>query len=107
MADRFRTRRRHRRLTLRVAVTYATPAGTHAAEATTLGAGGLFIATAAPLPKGTPLVVTFTLPGSARRHRIPGRVVWSQRDGRGGAGMGIAFRDPASCSALAAELESR
>jgi len=107
MADRFRTRRRYRRLTLRIAVEYATPSGTQRAEATTLGAGGLFISTDDPLPRGTPLIVTFSLPGQSQRHQIPGKVVWSQRyDGGGGPGMGIAFKDPAACGVLAQELEA-
>jgi uncharacterized protein (TIGR02266 family) len=106
VADRFRTRRRHRRLTLRIAVEYTTRSGVRRAEATTLGAGGLFIASDDPLPKGAPLIVAFVLPGGSHRHEIPGRVVWSQRDdGHSRPGMGIAFKDPAASSVLASELE--
>jgi uncharacterized protein (TIGR02266 family) len=109
MANRYRSRRRHRRLTVRIDVEYATSEIHGRAQATTLGAGGLFIATETPLPPGTVIAVSFSLPGSAQRHRIVGHVVWRQSPGgRAGPapGMGIAFKDPAAAGALAAELEA-
>jgi uncharacterized protein (TIGR02266 family) len=109
MKERLRKRRRHRRMTVRIEVEYATPQGTGRAHATTLGAGGLFIATDSPLPAGTLLAVSFALPGGAQRHRIAGRVVWCQPPGGEPGrtpGMGIAFKDPAAANALALELEA-
>lgn len=109
MSDRMRRRRRHRRMTVGIEVEYAAPLGSGRARATTLGAGGLFIATDHPLPTGSRLVVAFALPGGAQRHRIASRVVWRQLPGDDPgrtAGMGIAFRDPAAAGALAVELEA-
>lgn len=109
MGERLRRRRRHRRMTVRIQVEYATPQGTGRAQATTLGAGGLFIATDSPLPEGTLLAVSFALPGGAQRHRIAGRVVWCERPGGSPGrtpGMGIAFKDPSAVGALAVELEA-
>lgn len=109
MSDRFRARRRYRRMTVRIVVEYAAQGQTGRAEATTLGAGGLFIATDDPLAIGTALSVCFVLPGRSRGHRIMSRVVWSQARGQDtgrSPGMGIAFKDPAAAGALAAELEA-
>lgn len=108
MSNRLRGRRRYRRMTVRIVVDYATTDGTRSAEATTLGAGGLFIATDVPAAPGSVVAVSFTLPGGSRRHRIAGHVVWSQSpdgDGQRTAGMGIAFKNPAASAALALELE--
>jgi len=96
-------------MTVRIDVEYATPQGTGRAEATTLGAGGLFVATDRPLPAGTLLAVSFALPAGAQRHQIAGRVVWCQTPGGEPGrtpGMGIAFKDPAAAGALAVELEA-
>jgi len=46
-------RRRFRRRTVRVLVEYLSDAGLCRETATTLGAGGLFIESQQPLPKGT------------------------------------------------------
>jgi uncharacterized protein (TIGR02266 family) len=80
--------------------------------ATTLGAGGLFIETDAPLPVGTALRLRFRLPGGSTLHAIDGRVTWQHRpdearagDTRAG-GMGVAFTDAAAAAKLARELET-
>ena len=86
------TIRRYRRRTVRVAVEYAGTFGRARAIATTLGAGGMFIASKDPLPAGTRFTVRFSLPGTHSVHEIPAHVVWSNTsaDANGsGVGMGI------------------
>lgn len=79
--------------------------------ATTLGAGGLFIETEAPLPPGSVLRVRFRLPGGSALHAIEGRVTWQHREHEARAGdvrpggMGVAFTDAAAAAKLARELE--
>ena len=109
MSPRPRARRRFRRLTIRVAVEYESARGKQTAMATTLGAGGMFIATEDALATREKLMVSFTLPGRQRDYTIPARVVWSNRpegDHRGALGMGIAFEDQTACVSLAIDLES-
>ena len=103
------TIRRYRRRTVRVAVEYAGTFGHARAVATTLGAGGMFIASEAPLPTGTRFTVRFSLPGTHSVHEIPAHVVWSNTsaDANGsGVGMGIAFDDRRACASLAIALET-
>lgn len=108
-----RATRRHRRRTVRVAVELHTAAGVQPAVATTLGAGGLFVATAAPLPAGATLEVRFRLPGEREaeppRH-IAARVVWALAPRQAGSarspGMGLAFTDPAAVASLAHALDA-
>jgi uncharacterized protein (TIGR02266 family) len=98
--------RRYPRLTLRVDVELEAPGYREAATATTLGAGGLFVATQAPLRRHTPLVVRFCLPGEDSELRLDAHVAWAKDPGSDGApGMGLAFDDPESRAALAALLE--
>jgi len=100
-----RPRRRFARLTLRVEVAIEARGATTAATATTLGAGGLFVATEAPLQLHTPLVVRFYLPGDDTELRFDGHVAWSRAPSAGSPGMGIAFDDAGARSDLAARLE--
>ena len=86
--------RRHRRRTVRILVDYSSASGVHCEYATTLGAGGLFIETEQPLPRGTSLKVRFRLPGGEGVHEIEGRVAWAHtpRAGEPGGrspGMGM------------------
>lgn len=87
------------------------------ALATTLGAGGLFVATPTPFLDGHPLALRFALPSSGEVHEITGRVVWSntpraadplagEREDGASAGMGIEFVDRVAVARLARELES-
>jgi hypothetical protein len=94
-------RRRYRRLTLRVVVEYASETGLHSELATTLGAGGLFIASADPLPETTLLKLRFQLPGLETRWEVEGRVAWADA-----SGMGIEFVDRLAAAVLARALES-
>ena len=103
-----RARRRFRRRTVRVLVDYATPDGARYEYATTLGAGGLFIQTDAPLARGQSLTLRFRLEPDAPLHEIPGRVKWVHDAGSGATrapGMGIEFTDPAATATLARELD--
>jgi len=103
--------RRFRRQLMRVLVDYHALGAPHCEYATTLGAGGLFIETEAPLAPGTALRVRFRLPGGEALHAIEGRVTWQHRpeDARAGdlrpCGMGVEFTDAHAASALARELE--
>jgi uncharacterized protein (TIGR02266 family) len=110
----YQPRRRHRRFRrqlVRVLVDYTAGGAPHCEYATTLGAGGLFIETDAPLDPGSQLRVRFRLPGGAALHSIDGRVTWQHRlaDARAGdsrpSGMGVEFTDALAASALARELE--
>jgi uncharacterized protein (TIGR02266 family) len=102
------TTRRFRRRTLRVTVEYQCEAGLCCDPATTLGAGGLFIETDAPLREGARLKLLFRLPGSETLHEIEGRVVWARRPdsptSTGSPGMGIEFTDRTAAARLAKEL---
>jgi uncharacterized protein (TIGR02266 family) len=97
---------------VRVLVDFHAEGATRCEYATTLGAGGVFIETEAPLRPGTVLRLRFRLPGSDVLHAIEGRVTWQHReaDARAGdvrpGGMGVAFTDAAAAAKLARELEA-
>ena len=101
--------RRYRRRTVRVFVEHASEvSGPRCEVATTLGAGGLFIQTDDPLPKGARLAMRFQLPGGDRLHEIEGRVVWKKQpeaDDGYTSGMGIQFSDRYAAARLARDLE--
>jgi uncharacterized protein (TIGR02266 family) len=100
--------RRYRRRTVRVRVEYDGVDGPQRAVATTLGAGGMFVATDEPLPEHTLLQLRFRLEAGGALHEIEGRVVWVNRPGDDHThtrGMGIEFGNPAARSLLARELE--
>ncbi len=103
-----RSKRRFPRRTVRIEVEYDSP-GTGAVReyATTLGAGGLFIQSEAPLPRRTRIKLAFSLPGLTRRHEIEGRVVWMTDPGHPGEtpGMGIQFTNRTGAALLARDLE--
>lgn len=103
-----RATRRYRRRTLRVDVEYDDGRGPRKGVATTLGAGGLFVATEDPLDEATRLRLRFSLPGGSV-HELDGRVVWANRPTDRHPhtrGMGIEFLEPGDCAALALELET-
>ena len=104
--------RRFRRRLVRMMVDFHAAGGARCEYATTLGAGGLFIETDAPLAVGTPLRLRFRLPGGSTLHAIDGRVTWQHRpdaaragDTRPG-GMGVEFTDASASAKLARELET-
>ena len=101
--------RRHRRQTVRILVDYASDLGVRCDYATTLGAGGLFIECAEPLPAGMLVKLRFRLPQSDGLHELEGKVRWV-RDAVTGErnlapGMGVQFIDPAATGPLARELD--
>lgn len=102
-------RRRYRRITLRVDVSYSAEGEIYSGQATTLGAGGLFIATDTPLPAGTKVRVRFRLPGGRSDHELDARVVWANDPQVSGIpesarGMGVSFADKRPAARLAYEL---
>lgn len=101
--------RRYRRQTIRVLVDYRTPDGLHCDYATTLGAGGMFLATHENLRRGDVLKLRFRLPGYETLHELEGRVVWvrTAKDGEpaGAPGAGVQFVDSSATAQLARELE--
>ncbi len=101
-------KRRFPRLTLRVDIVIETLDGREDAVATTLGAGGLFVATDRPLPTDTPVVVRFRLPGEDELLAFDAHVAWSAPAGPDVAspGMGLEFEDADARSRHAARLES-
>jgi uncharacterized protein (TIGR02266 family) len=105
------SQRRFRRRLVRMLVDFHAEGMPRCEYATTLGAGGLFIETDAPLPPGSVLRVRFRLPGGSALHAIEGRVTWQHRqvEARAGdvrpGGMGVAFTDAAAAAKLARELE--
>ncbi|HXV36049.1 MAG TPA: PilZ domain-containing protein [Myxococcota bacterium] len=112
-----RASRRYRRRTVRIQVEYLFDTDLRRESATTLGAGGLFIESDAPLAPGSLLKLPFQLAAGRALHEIEGRVVWSKRAelgaaagtagaGAGSAGMGIEFLDRAAARALARDLEA-
>ena len=106
-----RRQRRFRRCLVRVLVDFHADGVPRCEYATTLGAGGVFVETEAPLAPGTLLRLRFRLPGGNLLHAIEGRVNWQHRleDAHAGdlrpTGMGIAFTDAAAAARLASELE--
>ena len=101
--------RRYRRQTVRILVDYHSEHGAHCDYATTLGAGGLFIACEDPLAVGTILKLHLRLPHGKVLHELEGRVSWNRQIETGARahtpGMGVAFTDRAAMAPLARELD--
>ena len=101
------SRRRYQRRTVRVRVDCVSETGSHRDTATTLGAGGLFVQTDRPLPRGTSVELRFRLPGRDWVHEIQGRVCWCRPPSESGpyaSGMGIQFTDRIAAALLAQDL---
>ena len=93
---------------MRVLVEIHSRSGRKMLRATTLGAGGLFVETATPLPAGSRVSARFQLPGRSAVHHIRARVAWTRPlhpERRYSPGMGIAFTDRTAAARLARELE--
>jgi uncharacterized protein (TIGR02266 family) len=86
-------RRRYERADVTLFVLLRHDGGRVAEFARTLGAGGMFVESRAPRPAGTPVDLSFDLPGHGRRTDVCGRVVWARADGGQRPGMGIEFVD--------------
>jgi uncharacterized protein (TIGR02266 family) len=103
-------KRRFRRRNVRLLVDYHAAGSVHCEYATTLGAGGLFIDTDAPLTPGTPLKLRFRLPQSEQPHELEGRVAWvhepaPDQSTAKAPGMGIEFILSPAVERLSRELE--
>ena len=99
--------RRFRRQTVRILVDYHAPDGIRCDYATTLGAGGLFIATEEPLEIGATIKLRFRLAGGEALHEIEGNVVWIRAEAgeqMHTPGMAVQFTDPIEIARLAREL---
>jgi Tfp pilus assembly protein PilZ len=77
-----------------------------ACTATTLGAGGLFVAIDEPLDTHTPVFVRFRLPGDDAQLAFRAHVAWRRPASAGPSGMGLAFDDPEARADFAAQLEA-
>ncbi len=104
--DKYPCNRRHRRRTLRVMVDYVAEGRPCCEYATTLGAGGMFIRSDNPLPKGSMLKIRFRLPTEEESPllEMDARVAWSQTpvedDSTRDPGMGIEFTDKLAVAEL-------
>jgi len=60
-----------------------------------LGTGGVFIQTKTPLPKGSSIELTFTIPDSKETLKTKGEIIWVQESGSQRedqtSGMGVQF----------------
>jgi uncharacterized protein (TIGR02266 family) len=98
--------RRYHRYPLIVAVHLSSAHNFFAAQARNISAGGLFVATDAPLPVGERVEVQFTLPGLEQVYAARCTVRWLRRaSGLGGSppGMGLSFEELAPEVAAAVE----
>ncbi len=77
---RFSQVRAHPRVPLAVKVRYTTPEGKQFESLTgSIGAGGLFIESSAPLAPGTELSIEFALPDRPlEKHRVKAKVAWTR-----------------------------
>jgi uncharacterized protein (TIGR02266 family) len=94
MADEKRSGHRVRMSGVRV--TYDNGAGDVEADAMDLGAGGLFVRTAAPLPVGKRISLEIQVIGEQGPWSVLGRVVWTREKGEGEQappGMGLKLID--------------
>lgn len=98
MESRKSTKRKNLRTLMAVKIKYQSASGPWKESITgTLGTGGLFIETPAPLDKGSELSVEFTLPDSPLKViKTKGKVVWTRNQFEKVLyfpGMGIEFSD--------------
>lgn len=107
-----RTPRRCQRYPIVVQVHLSSAHNFYTAEARNISAGGLFVATAEPLPVGTAVEVQFTLPDLLHVYTARCTVRWLRRAGGLGdlaPGMGLSFEDlgPEVAEAIQAFLAHR
>ena len=97
-------------MTVRLTAVYEHGGETREAVATTLGAGGLFVASDDPPPQGAVLEVRFQVPGGTRELRPDARVVWTHAPSDGPLAVlrhgPRVRRAPRECAVLATELEA-
>ena len=103
--------RKYRRMTVRILVGYQAQGEIHCGDATTLGAGGMFLQTELPMTRGEIVKVRFRIPGGGELHELEARVTWyhAAREEPDGSirtpGVGLQFTDPSLTAPLARELE--
>ena len=87
-------RRGHARQILKLVITMHGETNFYTGHSEDLSAGGIFIATTHVLPIGTPVVLSFTLPGSDVPIGVVGTVQWVRGpNGTVKPGMGVRFDD--------------
>src|SRR3972149_2122921 len=94
MKEGMKDRRKFSRAPLALSVKYQDAAGKEIEAFTvTVGGGGLFIETFAPLPVCQEISIELHLPGAANKTALKGAVVWSRTEYAEGfsPGMGIRF----------------
>lgn len=94
MKESMKDRRNFSRAPLALAVKYQNAEGKEVEAFTvTVGGGGLFIETFAPLPVDQEISIEVHLPGVANKTVLKGTVVWSRTEYAEGAspGMGVRF----------------
>jgi len=94
MKEGMKDRRKFSRAPLALSVKYQDAAGKEIEAFTvTVGGGGLFIETFAPLPVCQEISIELHLPGAANKTALKGTVVWSRTEYAEGfsPGMGIRF----------------
>jgi uncharacterized protein (TIGR02266 family) len=81
------------RIPLQVVIKIAGKSDTFASFCRNLSAGGMFLETATPMAKGTPLVIELTLPNSKRTLTLNCRTAWIKQAKAPGeaSGMGLRF----------------
>ena len=94
MKEGMKDRRKFSRAPLALSVKYQDAAGKEIEAFTvTVGGGGLFIETFAPLPVCQEISIELHLPGAANKTALKGTVVWSRTEYAEGfsPGMGVRF----------------
>lgn len=80
---------------VKIKVDFTSDDSTQSVFALNISAGGLFLATHKPLPRGSMVVVQLTLPNLAGPVEVLGEVVWNSSNSEGQIdfpeGMGIRF----------------
>ena len=92
-------RRQHSRIPLKIKIDYFKDPGVFLYDySRNLGRGGIFIESKEPLPPGTELHLSFTLPDQSEPVEVKGKVTWilkpRARKGEGVPGMGVQFDNP-------------
>ena len=88
------SQRAHPRVEVRVHVDVTSGTQFFTGFSENLSAGGIFIATDDAVPMGTPIEMTFTVPGYDHQFFAVGEVRWSRARSAGGgpAGVGVRFQ---------------
>ena len=93
MKESMKDRRKFSRAPLALIVTYQNAEGKKVEAFTgTIGAGGLFIETFAPLPVHQEISIEIYLPGSTGKTMLKGIVVWSRTEYAEGSPPGMSIR---------------